>query len=263
LDYFRGREAGAIGGGFHKVVALHEQEVSDWDFWQIEVPGLPRGWFELSRLSADDRIEFLRAFWAGRLPYSPKVDRAFNGFFNRLEDVGVYLTQEGVDTPMVAQLVYALEDEGGFFHAYPPASEEALASLLEIYEPQQLPADYLAFLSIHNGFCKATDTGVLSAMQVEEHYDRLQALLAERSPLTWNDGEIVNREHLIPFYQSFGLDSYQCFFADWYPENEMGNLFYSAEDHTVADHRGAGSPAEKQAFATFLDWLAFYCEFSV
>jgi hypothetical protein len=53
---------------------------------------------------------------------------------------------------------------------------------------------------------------------------------------------------------------YQCFWAEWYPEQEMGNVYYSGESKTISDVFGSFSSSETMAFTTFTDWLMFYLE---
>jgi hypothetical protein len=65
---------------------------------------------------------------------------------------------------------------------------------------------------------------------------------------------------LVPFYESSGLNSFQCFYADWYPGSEMGNLYFSGLDYTVSDLTRQSAWEENGAFPTFLEWLASYLE---
>ena len=65
---------------------------------------------------------------------------------------------------------------------------------------------------------------------------------------------------LVPFYEAIGLSSFQCFYADWYPGNEMGNVYLSGIDYTISDFRDRKSWVDQKAFPTFLDWLAFFLE---
>lgn len=245
-DYFKSDR-------FHKVVALHEDENASWEQLSKCCPDLPRGWYELSRLTAEDRVDFTRGFWAATLPYHPRTQHPIECFFKDLDDVGVLMTQEKEGTPFEFLLIYSLADGSGFYWGKPPADRNEVLSIRAAHVAHELPLDYLAFFKIHNGFGKADDTGILP---VEEVPERLQL----EAPLTLRNRELVNGEHLIPFYQSYGIDSYQCFYADWYPEQEMGNLYYSAQEHSLSDPQAKGSGGETLAFPTFLDWLVFYLE---
>ena len=238
---------------------MHEEEDLDWETLSKQVPNLPRGWFELSRCDREDRIDFVRGHWTANLPYAPKSNATIQRFFEEMEDIGLFLTQRSYDDPLIPQMVYSLEKT--FFHGDAPATDEEMGLIEGMFDPYPLPSDYLAFLRIHSGFGKATDTGVSGARSLHDLYEDLQELLAQRPPITLGvEKEVVVGERLIPFYQSFGMDSYQCFYADWYPQAEMGNLYYSGIEHTLPDYRSGPAP-DKLAFATFLDWLAFYLEF--
>jgi hypothetical protein len=258
--YFQGSASSADTGHFHRVVALHETKESSWEQLSKEAPDLPRGWFELSRLSVEDRIEFVKGFWVSTLPYLPNAHQGIDRFFADLEDIGIYLTQRSYAEPLIAQMAYSLKAERGFFHGRPSAKSADLSALERLFSFCKLPPDYLAFLKIHDGFSKANDSGLFQANQLRPRYEEFVTLLKSRHALTLKGGEEIDPTHLIPFYESFGLGSYQCFYTDWYPQEEMGNLYYSGIEHSLSDYRAPLSAEEKQAFPTFLDWLAFYLE---
>lgn len=247
-------------GLFHRVIALHKCPDIDWETLHAHAPVLPRGWYELSRLSAEDRLEFIRGFWVASLPFLPSTHGALESFFNRVDDIGVYITQDLYDSAPDAQLVYSLSNDSGFFRGFPPATEEDLEQTRSLFQDALLPADYAAFLKVHNGFGKYTDTGVTRTSQLLSNYKKFQDHLALKEPLTASKGELMDVTKLIPFYESFGLHCYQCFWSEWYPEQEMGNVYYSGIEHSLADHKQKGSWSEKLAFPTFLDWLVFYLE---
>ena len=89
-------------------------------------------------------------------------------------------------------------------------------------------------------------------------YTRFQKLLDNSEPLISPEGEVIDLKKLIPFYESFGMPVFQCFYSDWYPEQEMGNVYYSGLTQTISDLKLPLS--ESLAFPTFLDWLLFYLE---
>jgi hypothetical protein len=68
----------------------------------------------------------------------------------------------------------------------------------------------------------------------------------------------VDPSALYPFYEVYGLASFQCFYADWYPTSEMGNVYFSAIDFTLSDLSEERNWADQLAFPTFLDWLIDY-----
>src|ERR1700738_3651907 len=89
------------GGGhkhFHQVVALHDAPTLEWDKISKTAPFLPRGWFELSRLPVEDRIEFTREYWQSKLPYidseGQRLEKRLYDFFGNLDEIGIYAAQE-------------------------------------------------------------------------------------------------------------------------------------------------------------------------
>jgi len=243
---------------FHEVMFLTERS-SSWDEINGISSSLPRGWYELTRLGVEDRIEFVRDFWLNLLPYHPVFHVFLTGFFDRLDDIEVVLTQMGAQSPFVAEMIYSLNDNSTFFRGLPPASESDLNELKRsITAP--LPRDYLAFLHIHNGFGKLSDLGLMRTDLVSGAQQHLI------DQFLWGEHSLKMRDHaidpssLIPFYESYGLGSYQCFFNEWYPGSEMGNVYLSGIDYTISDYRNRKEWADQRAFPTFLDWLAFYLE---
>jgi hypothetical protein len=53
---------------------------------------------------------------------------------------------------------------------------------------------------------------------------------------------------------------FQCFWGEWYPEREMGNVYYSGFTRSISDYTQFGVGVETMAFETFTDWLMFYLE---
>jgi hypothetical protein len=243
---------------FHSVLFLSDNpdSLNDASRYSSE---LPRGWFELCRLPAEDRIEFVRDFWLNLLPYHPAFHIFLTEFFGKLDDVGVVLTQVSQQSPSVAEMIYSLKDNSTFFHALPPCTESELNELKSLIV-HPLPHDYLAFLRIHNGFGKLSDLGLLKTRQAIDAQKHLmdQFLWSDRTIKMKN--QAIDPSSLIPFYESYGLQSYQCFFNEWYPGSEMGNVYLSGIDYTISDYSDRKEWADQMAFPTFLDWLAFYME---
>lgn len=260
-DYYSQFSDEAPRGNFHSVIALHQTSEISWTVIKNKVPILCRGWYELAHLSAKDRIEFSRDFWLAKMPYRRGFDEFVNRFFSSLDDIGIFLTQKKFEDPYEAHLVYSIKGDGGFFKGGAPASEKTLNDLQKEFSEYILPNDYLAFLQIHNGFCKATDcTGITSAENVPESYSNLQKLIQLHDPIVTSRNVIVDPKTLIPFYESFGMPFYQCFWTEWYPDQEMGNVYYSGEAKTISDVFSGASSSEMMAFHTFTDWLMFYLE---
>lgn len=247
-------------GNFHKVIALHEAPDIDWESLTAKIPSLCRGWYELAHLSVKDRIEFTRDFWLSKLPYHLKFPDFLMNFFDSLDDIGVFITQQKFDDPLDAHLVYSLKGNSGFYSGSPPISEEGVAQLQREFSEYIFPDDYLAFLKIHDGFSKTTDcTGIIKSSNMYKTYEKFQEMLAQES-LTTSQGAAVNPKTLIPFYESFGMPFFQCFWAEWYPENEMGNVYYSGTTKTISDVKTGDPSSESMAFPVFSDWLMFYLE---
>lgn len=246
-------------GHFHQVIALHADNM-DWREVSKLCPLLSRGWFELSRLPSADRIEFTREFWLTKMPYHPHLDEPFVKFFASLDDIGIFLTQKTYDVPFEPQLVYSRADNGGFFHGYAGANETELVNLQRLFPEYILPVDYIAFLQIHNGFAKLTDSGLLKTSEMGDTYQKFQEMLEGEDPLMTPDGTAINPKSLIPFYKSFDMPFFQCFWSEWYPGQEMGNVYYSGLTKTISDCTKSDLDVETMAFETFMAWLAFYLE---
>ena len=259
--YFRQSSEEEPHGNFHTVLSLHESPEFEWETLHQKIPSLPRGWYELSRLSSKDRIEFSRDFWLSQLPYRAELNSFLEKFFVSLDDVGILATQKKFDDPFEASLIYCLREEDGFFRGTPPIDPKGLEQLQALFAPYLPPNDYLAFLHIHDGFSKATDcTGIAPSKQMREKYEMFQQMLEQQDPIITSIGTTVDPKTLIPFYESFGMPFFQCFWAEWYPEQEMGNVYYSTKSKTISDLFTRGASSESMAFPTFVDWLTFYLE---
>lgn len=247
---------------FHQVIQITDITAVNWEKLSKKVKRMPKGWCELARLSTADRIGFTYDFWLSRLPYHPNLDDSLNRFFSNVDDIAFFITQKKADDPFEAHMVYSLSNDRGFYRACIPASEEELFELQKYFSDFVLPEDYLAFLSIHNGFCKATDsTGLTSAGKMKENYITFQKMLEEKGIPSTISNRSVNPHSLIPFYESFGMPFYQCFWGEWHPEDEMGNVYYSSSTNMISnvDSYGSSTP-EAMSFKTFTDWLIFYLE---
>jgi hypothetical protein len=261
IEYYSAYSEPGSHGHFHRVIPLHDEPLLDWSEANKLAPTLCRGWYELAQLPVQDRIEFTREFWRTKLPYHPHLDEFLLNFFASLDDVGVFLTQQKYEDPFEAHVVYSLADNSGFFHGESPAGEAEIINLQKVFPDYILPADYLAFLQIHDGFAKLTDTGMTPTVKMKESYETFQTMLEEGAePITTTSGDSVNPTSLIPFYESFGMPFFQCFWGDWYPDQEMGNVYYSGLNRTISTCKKKEECAETMAFETFTDWLMFYLE---
>lgn len=260
VEYYTPYSEKNPNGHFHRVIPLQDEPVLEWKEASELAPCLPRGWYELSRLDKKDRIDFIRDFWSLKLPYHPKIDLFLTNFFSSVDDIGIVLIQKKYEDPFQSQLVYSLSGNNGFFHGNPPINKEERSFLEKDFSQMTLPPDYLAFLEIHNGFAKLMDTGICSSNVMKENYTQFQDLMMGIDELKTTDGTQVNPSSLIPFYQSFDLPFFQCFWKDWYPDQEMGNVYYSGLTHTISICKEGSEGCETMAFETFIDWLMFYLE---
>ena len=263
-DFYQQSTSETPGGHFHKVIPLHDAPEISWKTISKLVPKMSKGWFELAHLSSKDRIDFIREFWLSILPYHSKLDDFLNRFFASLDDIGIFVTQKKFDDPFDVNLVYSLKGNSGFYRGGLPASEDDIINLEKQFPEYILPEDYIAFLRIHDGFWKTTDcTGIQKASHMLQTYQSFQEMLQQEDPITLNDNDNVvplDPRALIPFYESFGMPFYQCFWGEWYPEHEMGNVYYSGEIKRITIKSRSDLAPENMAFPTFLDWLMFYLE---
>lgn len=254
-SFFGGKEETS----FKEVIFLSEEPQATWDQMTKKAPDLPRGWFELSRISARDRIDFTRDFWLDRMPYHPSAHPAFFEFFEQLDDVAVVLSRKKDDEALSAELVYSLADGSTFFRGKSPCTERDIAELKSEIDVN-VPLDYLSFVRIHNGFGKLSEMGVFEIGDLAYARRRVMDLLIQTDKRVKSGGADVDPGALIPFYESLGLASFQCFYTDWYPGSEMGNVYLSGIDYTLSDVSDKKAWVENLAFPTFSEWLAYYLQ---
>lgn len=253
------------GGHFHKVISLNQHLDMPWETINKKASQLPKGWFELAHLSKRDRIDFTRDFWLSTLPYHPLLQEFIENFFGSLDDILLFLVQKTYDDSLEPELVYSLSNNAGFFRGCISATDDQITELEREFAQSIFPPDYLSFLRIHNGFCKATDsTGILQTQQVYHCYKNFQKMIENMGArVTTERGTAVNPKSLIPFYESFGMPFYQCFWGDWYPQNVtgMGNVYFSVTTKTISEPLNYEDSASlNMAYTTFTDWLMFYLE---
>lgn len=244
---------------FQEVRFLSEEPNTTWEEVSKVAFDLPRGWFELSRISPQDRVEFTRDFWLDRIPYHPRAHPAFFEFFEQLDDIAVVLTRRVADEPMDAELIYSFADSSSFFRGKPPCAEGDIQELKASYDVS-FPRDYLAFLKIHNGFGKLSEMGLLEVQEIGDAKRRVFELLMKTDKRVKSGDLIVDPSSLIPFYEALGLSSFQCFYSDWYPGSEMGNVYLSGIDYTISDVSNKKFWVENLAFPTFSEWLSYYLQ---
>ena len=243
---------------FHAVLQLGREKKMSWDEAVGLAPSLPHGWYELALLSLEDRLEFVREHWLVKLPYHPKLDDFLANFFSTLDEIAVLLTQKKYDDPFEVELVYSLAGNSGFFRGRPGITSREFEIFQKEFVEYILPLDYTSFLQIHDGFAKLDDTGMIRSQEMGEQFIAFQKLIEIELPE--QKGVPINPKSLIPFYKSFGMPFFQCFWADWYPGPEMGNVYYSGTAKTISDCFKEGDCVDTMAFETFVDWLIFYLE---
>lgn len=232
-----------------KMILLSESPNLKWKEAQKEVPQLTKGWFELSRLEPSIRLEFIRDYWFNALPYTPSFCTFIDRFFAKVKDVGMVAATSGIF------LTYSLIGRSDFFLGGPPLIDDEIDALKgQIDFP--IPEDFLKFFRIHNGFFKGGDTGIFSSGVFVKEAQRFKEL---KVPLRLGNKKVAP-DLLLPFYRSFGLDVYQCFYSDWYPDRGIGNVLCSLSEGTISDYRIREKGRDYLAFSSFLDWLIFYME---
>jgi hypothetical protein len=260
-DYYRKPSDEVPNGHFHEVVALHEEKGWLWEDVREKAPDFPRGWFELAQLPSGDRVEFIKDYWLTKLPFNPRLEPFLENFFKELDDIGIFIVQHKFADPWEAHKVYSMRKGRGFFRGLAPADESKILKLKQDFPGIIFPEDFLAFLQIHSGFSKTTDqTGIFRAENMRSSYESFQTFVGRREGLIMSGKQPVDPKDLIPFYESFGMPFFQCFWTEWYPEEEMGNVYYSSAMDAISCLAANDPSAENMAFATFSDWLMFYLE---
>jgi hypothetical protein len=190
--------SGSKENPYKEVRFLSEEPDTSWEAISKVAFDLPRAWYELSRVTPRDRVEFTRDFWLDRIPYHPNAHPAFFEFFEELDDVVVVLTRRMEDEPMDAELVYSLGDNSTFFRGKPPCNEGDLVGLSQELEVN-LPRDYLSFTRIHNGFGKLSEMGILEVQDLADARRRVIELLLKTEKRVKSGEIIVDPGSLFPF----------------------------------------------------------------
>ncbi len=261
-NYFKADpDGGSLSERFCAVQALHEEPDFSWEEVEKKVGPYARGWSELARLSPEDRIGFTSDFWASQLPYHPKLEKFLERFFSNIDDIGVFITQKNKNDPYNITMVYNIKGDKGFYRGGLPATEDDCLNLQGQFADHILPEDYFSFARIHNGFCKATDvTGIIRLDRVREVYESFQQRLCQGDGVKTSSGKEVDPQTLLPFYESFGMPYFQCFWNEWHPEQEMGNVYCSLTEMMISDPKEGEGGVENLAFKTYIDWVMFYLE---
>ncbi|MBI5345684.1 MAG: SMI1/KNR4 family protein [Chlamydiae bacterium] len=257
LEFYKKAKT-ANDSGFYDLIFVENSELSYEEVLNL-CPSLPRGWFELTKLDKALRIEFARDFCLSTLPYVPKNYPLLSDFFSKMDDIGVVLIKKNQNSLFECELVYSMQSNLSFFRGSPPCSEEMI-DLVNRELNECLPKDFLAFLKIHNGFSKNYDSGIIKAECLKEFAQEFQGLIINNSKIIKCGKKQIDPSSLIPFYQSYSKGDFQCFYLDWFSQNDIGNVYYSSGDLAISDFNLNISSIETLAFPSFLEWLIFYIE---
>lgn len=248
-----------IGGesNIQEVLFLCEEKKLVWEEVLEKIPDIPRGWFELSRVTGEERMGFVFDLWSTRLPFHPKVTSSLSKFFSQLDDIDIVIVKRDFETKV--EMVYSFANNQTFFRGLAPSIEEDV----RIFKDElgvRVPFDYQSFLRLHNGFGKLSEIQILPIIEVFEAREIVKKLLSDpEHAIDWqNQG--IDPSALIPFFEDFGLNSFQCFFTDWYPDSDMGNVYISGIQYTISDTSDRTLWSEELAFPSFLEWLVCYLE---
>lgn len=244
-------------GSFQAVRFLSEEPDLTWS--EAEKLGVPRAWFELSRIPVDDRLDFIQQLWLEHLPFHPLATPVIEDFFQRLDDAVILVARKNEEDPWRTEIVYSMADNSTFFRGLTPANERDIDLTKKMVE-SDLPAEYWSFMRLHNGFGRLSELGMLALDDLEIARKHLIDAVEKRGkPLRMGDIWLDPRA-LFPFYEEYGLSSFQCFNAEWYPSGEMGNVHFSGIDYTLSDTLEKKEWAENLAFPTFVEWLAAFLQ---
>ena len=252
LDYF------IEGENFLEVIFLSESNHSFETLLDI-CENIPKAWFELSKLRKEDRIDFSCDFVLKTLPYVPKVYPIIFDFFKRLEDIDVVLTKSKNSEIFRSQIVYSLKDEDVFYKGFPPADFGDI-DIINFEFNNMLPKDYLSFAKIHSGFSKNDDSGLFKIEELKNVYVEFQKILQSLDERPKADNSFIDPNSLIPFYQCYNKNDFQCFLSDWAPNGSLGNVYYSGADNVVSNYILKKDDSSLMSFNSFLEWLVFYLD---
>ncbi|MCB1085015.1 MAG: SMI1/KNR4 family protein [Chlamydiia bacterium] len=232
-----------------KPISLSDEPGLSWEEALNRCPRLTKPWYELSRLEPMVRFEFVRDYWINALPYHPQTLEALDRFFAGVDEIAMIGVKSGVYT------TYSMKGEAPFFMGGPPLKDDEIEGLKEAID-FPLPEDFLKFYRIHNGFLKAGDTGVFSSGVLIEEAGRFQTLGVELK----SGNKKARADSFLPFYRSFGLDVYQCFYEEWATDAGVGNVLCSLSEKAFSESPITRDGERSLAFPTFTEWLSFYLE---
>lgn len=238
LDFYSKSSIEDPSHPFYEVIFIDE-ESGDFSTLKEIAPSLSKGWFELANLDLGAKKELMRKFWQMHFPFFSVDD-----FFDRVEDLGIFLTKSRPDAFFQPELVYSLEKGGGFFRALPPLTDEKVITLsMEL--DFILPESYLQFLKVHSQFFSQKGE-LISPMFLKENMQNFQMENID-TRLFFRERE-VKAMSLIPFYKYQDINAFQCFITEWPQNGEIGNVYFEEKN-------GYRLISTQNVHRTFLDWL--------
>ncbi|EPP34333.1 hypothetical protein CP10139811_0341 [Chlamydia ibidis] len=177
-----------------------------WEEISIQIPRLPRGWYELVGLEKKDRIDLCREYWLSILGLKDDLALGICRFFALLEsiDVYVYRTSKG---PYSVKMLYTFVDGRCSFQGSPPLSETTNLCLPILGDDH-----YHRFFTIHNGFGKWEDGGIFSYRALAKVQHKLRNYLIHMNKIS--PEEDCSSLGVFPFYGYEEPCAYQCFLVD-------------------------------------------------
>ena len=240
-----------------EVIFLSQDKSCLWDEISQKIPDLPKSWFELSRVHPLERIEFVKLLWQDLLPFHLKFSPYLESFFAKLDDIGIVVAKRGGE--YFPEMVYSFSDNSTFFIGNPPATFDDVRYFISQLG-FSLPQDFLSFLILHNGFGRLGSSGILSMDDVDSERQKVRKMLMGNNFVIDHRGGVVNPQSLIPFYVDSGLNSYQCFYVDWSPMGEIGNVYLSGLNSSISDISKSFDLSDELAFASFSEWFMQFLE---
>jgi hypothetical protein len=218
-----------------------------------------KGWYELVKLKPYDAIDFVKEFWENTLPYSASFEYFLNYFFSFVDLIVPVLLKQKNSQNYVAELCYFFRDKNLVYRGSLPISDDNKIFQINSSFENVFPEDFLSFLKIHNGFAKFLDFGIMDAYEIPFYQKQIVQNLQSNSNVIKCNDVVVDPSMLIPFYRSANSRDFQCFYKDWYPNLEIGNVNFSISNHTISNYMSSIGE-DSLAFQSFLDWFKFYLE---
>lgn len=248
---------------YYKGLAFQSATIPSWERLTVDIPLLTKGWYELILLDNSDRMALIKDIWLSHLvlfDLSRKVFGVVDDFFNRLDSIFVYAFKTDMNVFSDLRMIYSLKNGNGFFQGGPPFSSNVEAFFKQRFN-QTFSPEYRAFFSLHDGFSLNDDGGIVSTKNLSRTYQRVRNRLISDS----NSYSFFTEDGfgLFPFYESVGLNEYQCFLSD--PEiargTEDANICVFENDlRQVIEILSGNRKFDENdgCHYHFLEWLACY-----